>query len=76
MNKEKDNKAWDKLVNSICGEDEIKACKSSSEVRSVLRKWLQGKYKGQMHVGKINAVADDLAESVCLKLGIDDRSVK
>lgn len=76
MDKEKDYKAWNKLVSSICGEKEIKACKSSSEVRSVLRKWLQDKCKGKAHVGKINAVADDIAESVCLKLGIDDKSVK
>ena len=63
---------WEKLIQGFCEDKDIKACKTSKEVRKCLHNYIYPKYKGRVSDGKINAVIDDILESVCLKLNIDN----
>ena len=63
---------WEKLIQGFCEDKAIKACKTSKEVRKCLHNYIYPKYKGKVSDGKINAVIDDILESVCLKLNIDN----
>lgn len=61
---------FEKFVNQCCEDKDILACKTSEEVREEIYGCVYPAYKGKASDGKINAVIDDITESVCLRLNI------
>jgi len=59
------------FIEDCCKDKEILACKTSKEVFKVINTCLQKAYKGEASKGRIAFIAEDIAESVCLKLNID-----
>ena len=53
-----------------CKEDDIIACKTSKEVFKIINDFLQKKYEGKAAESYIRSIADDVTESICLKLNI------
>ena len=58
------------FAEQCCKDKDILACKTRKEVFNEINTFLQNAYKGRASVAKIEAVADDVTESVCLKLNI------
>lgn len=58
------------FVEQCCKDKDILACKTYKEVFNEINACLQKTYKGRASTAKIESVADDVAESVCLKLNI------
>lgn len=67
-----EQKAWDKMISDFCNEEEIKACKDRKDVYKVINDYLQEKYNGRAPKAHIANVADDVTESICLKMGLSD----
>ena len=59
------------FIEDCCKDKEILACKTSKEVFNVINTFLQKTYKGETSKERIAFIAEDVAESVCLKLNID-----
>jgi hypothetical protein len=62
--------AYELLIKQCCEDSAIKNSKTSNEVRQILYEFIYPEYKGKASVEKINAVIDDITESVCLRLNI------
>lgn len=62
--------AWDKFIDSCVEDESIKQCKTSKEIRNIMLAELKKAYAGKASMGKIEAVADDATESICLRMGI------
>lgn len=59
------------FIEECCKDKEILACKTSKKVFKVINTCLQKAYKGEASKERIAFIAEDVAESVCLKLNID-----
>lgn len=59
------------FIEDCCKDEEILACKTSKEVFKVINTCLQKAYKGEASKERIAFIAEDIAESVCLKLNVD-----
>ena len=59
------------FIEECCKDKEILVCKTSKEVFKVINTCLQKAYKGEASKERITFIAEDIAESVCLKLNID-----
>lgn len=59
------------VIEDCCKDKEILACKTSKEVFKVINTCLQKAYKGEAIKERIAFIAEDIAESVCLKLNVD-----
>jgi hypothetical protein len=59
------------FIEECCKDKEILACKTSKEVFKVINTCLQKAYRGEASRGRIAFIAEDIAESVCLKLNVD-----
>ena len=59
------------FIEDCCKDKEILACKTSKEVFNVINTCLQKTYKGKKSKESIAFIAEDIAESVCLKLNVD-----
>jgi hypothetical protein len=64
---EKDN--WELFIDSCIEDDNIKACKTSKEIHDVILTELKKSF-GSVSVGKLDAIADDATESICLRIGL------
>lgn len=53
-----------------CKDQNILKCKNSKEVFNEINTFLQEKYNGKASVEHIKHIAEDVTESVCLKLNL------
>lgn len=61
------------FADQCCKDKDILKCKTRKEVFNEINNFLQTSYKGRASVEHIKNVADDVTESVCIKLGIEDK---
>lgn len=60
------------FADQCCKDKDILKCKTRKEVFNEINNCLQAAYKGKASVEHIRNVADDVTESVCIKLKIQD----
>ena len=58
------------FADQCCKDKDILACTTREQVFNQINDCLQTAYKGRASKAKIEAVADDVTESVCIKLNI------
>lgn len=63
------NDAWEIFINSCVENEDIKKCKTYKEVKKTIRAMLKP-YEGKASKSKLDFIADDTTESVCLRMGI------
>lgn len=71
MGKKKQNTGWDKATSLIIEELALNGTMSKKVIRERILEYLKGKYDEQP-LKKLEVLADDFTESVCLKLNVKD----
>ena len=64
------DKGFQKFVEQCCNDEEIRSCKTYKEVHAIIHEALFKAYVGRASTERINAVVDDIVESICLTLNI------
>lgn len=59
------------FAEQCCHDDDILKCKTRQEVFNEINTFLQKQYKGKASTEHISHVAEDVTESVCLQLNIN-----
>lgn len=63
------NAQWKELTKQFVDYCKEKSCKNAKDVKNVIKAYLTEQYGGKAPKARINGIADDFAESVCLELG-------
>lgn len=70
--KEKAEQAvWEKFIDECVQDERIKKCTTDTQVFNIINRDLQKQYKGKAPVTRIAFVAEDITESICIRMGID-----
>ena len=65
-----ENANWDKMICEFIDAFKFTNANSHEEVFTKVNNYLQEAYKGKASKGRIQALATDVVESICLKLKI------
>ena len=65
----------EEFIEQCCKDKDILACKTYKEIFNKINGFLQKTYKGKASKAHIKNVAEDITESVALRLGIEQTNI-